>query len=241
MTILPPEAYSHVFSRWIGATAALFADSGNVGDRLIREGEKVLFDHYNIKIAPRVATTRPDVAFWGGGGNMGSFYEYPRNERTHARTFAESWEIPLVVLPQSWMGFCNYPAMHNYCREAYSLKYRPQGILAPDLALAANFRSRVSPLFGDGFFLRIDQEQVKLGNIPAGNADPSVLVKDGTPQEYIDLAGRYNRIHTNRLHFAIAGIFAGCEVILYPNSYHKNRGVYDLWLHGRGVEWRDSL
>lgn len=42
--------------------------------------------------------------------------------------------------------------------------------------------------------------------------------------------GSYKTIHTTRLHAAILGILLGKEVVLYDNSYGKNRAFYDTWL-----------
>lgn len=48
-------------------------------------------------------------------------------------------------------------------------------------------------------------------------------------------------IVTNRLHSAIAGAVLGKPTVLLPNSYHKNRSVWEYSLRQRGVLWRDEL
>jgi exopolysaccharide biosynthesis predicted pyruvyltransferase EpsI len=54
------------------------------------------------------------------------------------------------------------------------------------------------------------------------------------------MAAMHRRIHTDRLHFAVAGLMVGTEVVLYPNSYHKNREVYDLSLKRLGCKFSES-
>jgi exopolysaccharide biosynthesis predicted pyruvyltransferase EpsI len=48
-------------------------------------------------------------------------------------------------------------------------------------------------------------------------------------------------IITNRLHSAIAGSLLGRPVTLLPGSYHKNRSIWELYLHERGVRWQDEF
>ena len=60
-------------------------------------------------------------------------------------------------------------------------------------------------------------------------------------KEYILLAARYETIFTNRLHFAIAGLIAGRKVTLLPNSYFKNKSIWECWLKDLGCLWSESL
>ena len=46
---------------------------------------------------------------------------------------------------------------------------------------------------------------------------------------------------TDRLHSAILGTILGIPVTLMPNSYHKNRAVWEYSLSERGVKWLDEL
>lgn len=49
------------------------------------------------------------------------------------------------------------------------------------------------------------------------------------------------RIVTNRLHSSIVGTILGIPTTLLPNSYHKNRAVWEFSLQQRGVQWMDGL
>ncbi|MEZ6066062.1 MAG: hypothetical protein R3B90_10215 [Planctomycetaceae bacterium] len=58
--------------------------------------------------------------------------------------------------------------------------------------------------------------------------------------EYLRLAGRYAQIITDRLHFAVCGLLCSRRVILCPNAYHKNLGMWETWLHRLGCEWAET-
>jgi hypothetical protein len=124
-------------------------------------------------------------------------------------------------------------------RERTSLAAVPGCILAPDLALGIRGTNMVlPPRASHGVFLRSDIEQLLLPRYPS-LPDPALVCT--TPHEYFALASLFEHIFTDRLHFAIAGLIAGRTVTLLPNSYHKNRSMFDTWLSGLGCEWRDDL
>jgi len=51
---------------------------------------------------------------------------------------------------------------------------------------------------------------------------------------------QFDIINTNRLHVCIAGTILGKEVNFYPNSYYKNRAVYEFSMKGKfkKVNWK---
>lgn len=49
-------------------------------------------------------------------------------------------------------------------------------------------------------------------------------------RDFVRLIETSKRVYTDRLHVAIPAAILGKETILYPNSYYKNRGVYDYTL-----------
>ena len=59
--------------------------------------------------------------------------------------------------------------------------------------------------------------------------------------EWVIVHRSASSIVTNRLHSAIAGVIFGKSTVLLPNSYHKNRSVWEWSLRERGVRWRDDL
>jgi len=49
-------------------------------------------------------------------------------------------------------------------------------------------------------------------------------------RDFIHLIETSKKVYTDRLHVAIPAAILGKETVLYPNSYYKNRGVYDYSL-----------
>jgi exopolysaccharide biosynthesis predicted pyruvyltransferase EpsI len=230
--ILEPAAYTHIFARWRGAKAREFWGPGNVGDLLIRRGAEQLYAAYGITLCGK--DDKPDVVFYGGGGNMGPLYPGTRLTRLEARTVATALGVPLIVLPQSWTGPEDFDADQFFARENRSLEYCPRAMLAPDLGLAYTPAiSLPDPQHDVGWFMRADCERQQ--PIVAKNSDPAALA--ATAENYVRLAAAYRVIHTDRLHFAIAAMIAGREAHLYANSYFKNEAIYHLWLRGRGCRW----
>lgn len=170
-----------------------------------------------------------DVLAFGGGGNMGT--RYPSN---HAlRTAALETGIPVVILPQSFTGREDRPFEQVFVRERGSLALRPDGILAPDLALGLATAEPRRPDRDLGVYLRRDQERA--GRKPLFARDPVRLFQD--PFGYLAFAARHRRIVTDRLHFAVAGLHAGREVTLVANDYHKNRSMHETWLADLGCRF----
>lgn len=232
--LLGPDAFSAVCEPLVGKRVGYVRPEGNVGDHLIEVAMIQLFADYGI----RWRRWRPDVAgdaegldllVFGGGGNMGT--RYPGNHALRGRAVATG--LPVVILPQSFTSAEDRSYEHVFVRERGSLAYRPDGLLAPDLALGLATAEPPPPRRGLGIFLRRDQERT--GRKPLFARDPIRLRRD--PLEYLALAARYRTIVTDRLHFAIAGLHAGRDVTLMANDYHKNRSMHETWLADLGCRF----
>lgn len=66
-------------------------------------------------------------------------------------------------------------------------------------------------------------------------ADPVFYTRN--MDEWVRLHANARVIVTNRLHSSICGAVLGVPTILLPNSYHKNRSVWEMSLADRGVLW----
>lgn len=230
-----PDAYSDVFGSWRGCKVAFHCEPslGNTGDHLITEATRQLFAHYDMQEVPMADA---DVAMFGGGGSMGDLYPQVVKSRRKFFKEARSRGIATVLLPQSWNAHDATADLADriFCRDRRSMEFCPSAQLAPDLALAWR-----GPVFAPemrrdlGIFMRRDKESAEEHPF----ADPAALRR--TPTGYVSLAAGFRRIETDRLHFAIAALLAGCEVTLLPNSYQKNLGVYETWLSSYDCAWAD--
>ncbi len=232
MALLPPEAFAHVFEPLRNKRIGYVRPIGNVGDALIEWATFQLFDHFQIEWKLVDARCRPcqvDELVFGGGGNMGTMWQ----NNWDLRTQCLRWGLPLTILPQSFTTREDRTFQRIYVRERASLALAGNAILAPDLALGLQCDTTARPRRRLGVFLRKDSEGVVRRTWRA--RDPVKLCR--TPQEYLALAGRYEQIVTDRLHFAICGLLHGRPTTLLPNSYNKNISMFDTWLKDLGCQF----
>jgi len=213
---------------------------GNAGDGLIHAATLQLLETFGIRyeiVNPerQWAGAVPDgieelVLF--GGGNMG----YPSSKSI--RTVAQRIPLPKTLLPQSWRAQEAAPYDRIFIREPYSQSSCPAATLAPDLALCLKVTETIpSPSIETALFLRTDGES----KFDRRGPDPAAGLGRLSHLAYIHKAATVQTIVTDRLHFAIAGLICQRRVVLLPNAYHKNRGVFEAWLEKLGCEWACDL
>jgi exopolysaccharide biosynthesis predicted pyruvyltransferase EpsI len=231
--LLPLDAFAHVFVPLQGRRIGYVRPRGNVGDLLIEWGMRQLFEEFGVHWTRFDPDTSPpgeiDELVFGGGGNMGTRYVDNWNLRGRLLELG----LPVTILPQSFTSAEDRPYRRVHVRERTSLAFCPTGILAPDLALGLKPPAVPPPTRGRGVFLRRDSE--RLPGLRWFRRDPVRICR--TPEEYLMLAARYERIVTDRLHFAISGLLVGRDTTLIANNYHKNASMYDTWLRDLGCRF----
>lgn len=234
--LLPLDAFAPIFEPLQGRRVGLVTPYGNVGDTLIGLATEQLLDEFKIDWG-KWDEAHPnnesfDELLFGGGGNMGT--RYRNNWELRNRVFETG--LPVTILPQSF----NSEELRSYkkvwVRETVSKQYCPDSELAPDLALGLKLPLPPPPKRRLGIFLRKDRE--RSAGLPWLRRDPAKMCD--LPSEYFNLAATYNRIITDRLHFAICGLLAGREVTLLPNDYHKNRAMHQTWLRSLGCQFAEN-
>lgn len=241
MRLLSLEHYEHVFAPLRGLRIGLVDGFGNTGDKLIYQATRQLLDAFEIDwiVQKPSDQDRVDKLLLFGGGSMGSWYI--RDVAIRRRALRR--QIPAILLPQSFMRREDRAFEKVFVRERPSQRFCPHGVLAPDLALGYSYTPPSEPpLHERGIFLRTDREakwplKALLG-LHSNLGDPMKWCKTYT--EYLALAAQYQHICTDRLHFAICGLLNGRSVTLLPGNWHKNRGIWELWLKDLGCQWADS-
>lgn len=228
-SLLPLSSWYIVFDQWRGKKAHLIHVTGNAGDGLINAATRQLFKHYGIKEVP---LSEAEVAFYPGGASIAG--RYPFREQTGFNKLT----IPKVVLPQSLERADDYldAADIVWLRDHTSVSMYPRAKYAPDLALA--YRTALNAPNGDVVDIAFRSDFEANPDI-VGGRDP-VFVSPNH-YAYIAEAAKAKEIHTNRLHYAIAGLILGKDVTLYPNDYHKNRSVWEAELAALGCKWKDLI
>lgn len=210
---------------------------GNVGDRLIELGVHKLFCHFDIRyrvvarteIETGKLTEQVDVLVCPGGGNVGRRFTGSPSLRRNAAKL----KIPMVLFPQTAADDGEDLSCFErvYVREKTSYemlaRLHPHVEMAPDTALVLDVKPDAAER-EHYLALRCDWEATD-GLRGTPRTDPARRVT--TAQDYLRLAACYRRITTNRLHFAIAGLLQDRQVHLLSGAYHKNRSMYDTWLH----------
>lgn len=241
--LIPLINFAPIFSKFKGKKIGFVVFPGNVGDWLIEESAIQLFNYFNINFSYVNNRKNPfsfnesvcnevDEFVCNGGGNLGELYK--NNQKIRQELFI--YNKPITILPQTFTNSVeNLPYKKVWVRERRSLCFHADAELAPDLALGYVYEGIIpQPELEEGIWLREDVEKTQF-NKKESLGDPAKICK--SPKEYILLASKYKKIITNRLHFAIAGLIAGREVTLIPNSYFKNKSVWDIWLKHLGCKW----
>lgn len=230
-SLLPHEAYAAIFEPWRGKRAHLLSVPGNPGDMLINAATRQLWRSYGIIETQDIS--QADVVMYPGGGNIGGQYNFKDQYRAFEKTTK-----PKIVLPQSLLKPDPYAELADqvFVRDEESLKIMPRAILMPDLSLAYRTSIKLDAVQEQGIFFRTDAEKKE---VPPNNmGDPA---RSPNHYSYLQKASGFKSLHTNRLHFAVAGLIVGSKVTLYPNNYHKNRSVFLANLQKLGCNWQDSF
>lgn len=210
---------------------------GNYGDSLIWHGTKILLNKLNIS-ENYVENDSPkinDVLFIDGGGNFIDYYSDVRDFLTKNHDFYKE----IVILPHTIFGDEQINTLNNlsgditvFCREKVSYNFVKQKFLKGKVFLwhdCAFYNTFPKPPVGVGILnaFRKDKESI-LDRIPNANNDLSYNGYATKPlEELINYLKQYEEINTDRLHIAICAALLGKKVNLFPNSYYKNKAVFD--------------
>ena len=226
--------------KYRGAKVDFYRFPGNYGDSLIWHGTKILLNELNIT-ENYVEIDSPKInnaLFIDGGGNFVDYYSDVRNFLIKKHDLYRE----IVILPHTIFGDKQIDTLNNlfgditvFCREKISFNFVKQNFLKGNIYLWHDcaFYNNFSK-FPDGIGMlnafRKDRESV-LDSIPESNYDLSYNGYATKPlDELINSLKQYEEINTDRLHIAICATLLGKRVNLFPNSYYKNKAVFDYSL-----------
>ncbi len=143
----------------------------------------------------------------------------------------------VIVLPSTYEFPVRLPRTIFFCRDRFeSGRNMPGATFCHDMAFYLGPRQVGNGGgAGEGYFFRTDREaSPHRGPLPDGNRDISRSGHERSDvAPLLEEIDRFEVIRTDQLHVAIAGCLLGKMVHLYPNSYFKNRAVYQSSLQGR--------
>jgi len=227
-------------SKYKNTSVDFFRFPGNYGDSLIWHGTKRLLSALNIS-ERYVDISSPkynDVLFIDGGGNFVDYYFDVRDFLIKKPALYSE----IVILPHTIFGEKQIEVLNNissnltvFCREKVSAKFLEDGLTHGEVYLwhdCAFYNEFPQISKGEGIFntFRADQESI-VQTLPRSNVDISYDGYATKPlDELINTLGRCAQVNTDRLHIAICATLLGKQVKLFPNSYYKNKAVFDYSL-----------
>ena len=225
-------------------------NGGNAGDDLIAYATLQIFRELKLDFEMCVPWDQfnGDLLIYGGGGSLIHNYTFSREflERNYKHN-------KIIVLPHTVN--CHHDVLNKLpanttiiTREETSYNYVKKHMNHPENVFISDdmaFHTKGVELYkeekgiGECNAFRLDSERTNI-KVPENNKDVSTdfmcCVKWMSPEQRIDVSSdnlfsylcKFNEINTNRLHISIAGALLGKKVNFYPNSYYKNKAVFDF-------------
>ncbi|MEX1118664.1 MAG: hypothetical protein WEB60_07705 [Terrimicrobiaceae bacterium] len=253
-----------LFSRLGGTHVHVLPNAGNCGDGLIHMGLHALTQKYLIPttelLFPLPAGGR--VLFVLGCGNLcRSFDLLVRPIRHYLKRFDRVYFLPCSMDPESPRVAALLGELQEnvtiFCREAYSAEriapfVSPRVSIFVDHDLAMHLDYSPWKQRGEGRLNAFRTDHEGLGyQRPPDNFDVSLLGGSSDGPLLPKIVSRYQEVHTDRAHVAITAAMLGKETHIYPNNYHKVRGIAEFSLlsmphvhfheAGDGINLMDSL
>eukprot|EP00121_Abeoforma_whisleri_P009442 Awhi_evm1s8682 len=238
-------------------------NEGNGGDALIACSEYHIFQKFNITytLGLYYLTYENQLLIYGGGGNLDGHHHHAKIflEKNMPKKLGNK----IILLPHTIrqedqlmehlennvLIFCREKISFQYVR---SLSRFPDNVfLSRDMAfyfdqLPINSASKAQPQRREdvrGYFFRRDEQQTaELG--PSSNVDlTAILNYDSTMRDREKVCStvndififlnRYDEIFSNRLQICIYASLLGKKVHCFPNSYYKNKAVFDYSIRSK--------
>ncbi len=232
-----------LFASLRGSEVALLPNPGNCGDGLIRLGLFALCREFDVRFVelrvPCPASGK--VLLVPAAGNLcGSYHGIPELLAPYIESFAHIYLLPcsvdvsepsvehfLRVLPPNVTLFTREP--YSYAQARFAIADDARVHLDHDLAFSFDY----TPWSGEGAgVLNAYRDDPESGGrpIPPGNLDLSAFGSTGDGEMLPRLLQHVREVHTDRAHVAICASMLGKETHIYPNNYHKVRGIYEYSL-----------
>lgn len=236
------ELSSFIKAKAEGRRICFVPSPGNWGDALINQGSVQFFEYYGIdhdslsrEELETILDKTPEalknetVVVGGGGGWCDNWSSTPDFVRRISHGVAD-----VIVLPSSFSLQFSAPAnVYLFRRDNFeSGKYAATSVFCHDMALFLELpRVQTGNELWKLQAFRTDIER----HPDAVDHKPSIdisLLGDSShqAQPFFEIVNRFEEIHTDRLHVAIAGAMLGKKVRLFPGNYSKSHDV-----------WRSSL
>lgn len=259
-----PGKLEQTFKRYQDYPFLMVEPSGNQGDGMIYQGAYKLADRVGLKYSAWKASKNvPElpldtVIYLHGGGGFNAWWGWtPRVLAELCRVNPHNLVIvgPTTVAKQPWflnrhlprhdklVFFARERVTYNYMREQY------------DYITYIDHDTSLHLEYGDKYLGKLLGEDQTLGEehslfvLREGPESPDTLPEEIDLEGYdyvldpckTDRWGWYHlkasEIASTRSHSGVLGMLLGKPTTMLPNSYHKNKSIYEYSLKERDVKW----
>ncbi len=235
-----------LFERIRGTQVAVLPNPGNCGDGLIWLGLRALCREYEVRVVELYDRHPAEgrVLLVPAAGNLSAHYHSMTELLApYLATFDEVYILPCSVDirdPEVERFLRTLPThAHVFTREKYSYAQARFAVgddarvhLDHDLAFSFDYGRWDERGAGTLDAFRGDVESLGLP-LPEGNLDISTLGSSGHGEVLPRLLQHVAVVRTDRAHVMICAALLGKETHVYPNDYHKVRGIYEYSLASR--------
>ena len=229
-----------LFARLRGQEVAVLPNPGNCGDGLIWLGLRELCREHDLQVVEldERYPAHGEVLLVPAAGNLcGAYHSMTDLLARYLETFREIYILPCSVDvgdPEVERFLRSLPAhVHLFAREKYSYAQARFAIgdasrvhLDHDLAFSLDYARWNAA--GEGTLHAFRGDLESRGNaIPDDNVDVSTLGSAGHGEVLPRLLQHVAVVHSDRAHVSICAALLGKETHVYPNAYHKVRGIYE--------------
>lgn len=225
--------------KYSGKEADFFRFNGNYGDSVIWHGTMNLLNDMNIRVnnVSVVSKVKNSTLFIDGGGNFVDYYDDVRDflEKKHG-----SYK-KIIILPHTIYGQKQIKILGEiknaaiFCREKISAEFCMQYAKMSEVYMWHDcaFYNRFNKNNNGQGILNVFREDCE-SSVKFRPENTIDISKNGYAtkdlDKFIDVINRHSVVNTDRLHVAITATLLEKQVNLYPNSYFKNKAVYDYSL-----------
>lgn len=235
-----------LLERLRGRRVAFIPNEGNCGDGLIQMGFRRLCEEhcisYTTLLHPRPAAGEVLLVLACGNLCQPFHHQVPRIRR-YMGHFKHTYLLPCSIDPAD-SAVAELlrdlpPSVTIFCRENLSAEKIAPFVsgkntmhVDDDLAFAIDYAPWERRGAGTLQAFRTDVESC--GHpLPAGNLDISLWGGSADGELLLRTVAEYRIVRTDRAHVAIAAAMLGKETHVYPNNYHKVRGIFEQSLRGK--------
>ena len=229
-------------------------NKGNLGDDVINYSCLEVLQELNINytIGSFDKEYKNKILFYGGGGNY--INKYTQCETFIKNNVGKN---KIVILPHTIHNvedsvksldkdvdiFCREPTSYNWVLN--TVKHPENVFIYKDMSFLLDLTQyKDRPIHG--FHLECFRKDLEMTVVPCQhiNIDAPLQLKDeyDSPKHkqvatydkikyncniLVNFISMFDTIRTNRLHVAIVGSMLDKKVTMFPNSYYKNKSVYD--------------